>query len=86
MDSAIFIGAAIIALTQAIKYIVPGVSGAITIIVAILLGILVSLLGPTIGVAHITIAEGIITALAAVGVHTTATRVNTVSTVTTPKV
>lgn len=72
IDSMIFIGAMIIAITQIIKIIIPQVSGAITIGVAMLVGVGVALLAPYIGVAHLTIAQGIMDALAAVGVHTVA--------------
>ena len=75
MDSVIFIGAAIIAVTQAVKIALPQVSGAVTILVAVLVGVLVALLDTHIGVADITVAQGIMIALAAVGVHTTAKQI-----------
>lgn len=75
IDSVLFIGAAIIAVTQFIKLIAPNVNGAITIVVAAALGLLVALIDTNIGVADITVAQGILTGLAAVGVHTTATRI-----------
>lgn len=77
VDSAVFIGAIIIAITQAIKYVAPGVRGIITMVVAIVVGILVALISGPVGIAHISVAQGILTALAAVGVHTTASNVNT---------
>ena len=79
VDSALFIGAIIIAITQTIKIIVPGVSGAVTIIVALFVGALVGLLNTSIGVADISVAQGILVALASVGVHTVASAVNTKS-------
>lgn len=75
IDSTLFIGAIIIAVTQAIKAVWPVVSGAVTIIVACLVGVAVALLDTHIGVANITVAQGILTALAAVGVHTVAGKV-----------
>jgi hypothetical protein len=75
VDSVVFIGAIIIAVTQAIKFVAPKVSGAVTIIVAMIVGALVAALAPHIGVAHITIAQGILTGLGAVGVHTVASQV-----------
>lgn len=64
--------AAIIAVTQLIKQIFPAqISGALTIIVAVVLGALA-------GYAKIdglTILTGVFAALAAVGVHTTATAI-----------
>lgn len=78
IDSVVFIGALIIAVTQAIKIVVPQVSGAVTIIVALLIGVLVALLDTSIGLVNISVAQGILIALASVGVHTTAAAVNTV--------
>lgn len=77
IDSYVFIGSVIIAVTQAIKYVAPKVSGVITMIVAVLVGIVVALLATHIGIAPISVAQGIMTALAAVGVHTVASNVNT---------
>lgn len=73
MDSTIFIGSLIIAVTQAIKYVAPKVSGLVTIGVAVCVGIVTALLSTPIGLGHITVAEGILTALAAVGVHVVVT-------------
>lgn len=75
IDSVVFIGAGIIAVTQAIKFVAPKVNGAVTILVAVLVGILVALLDTNIGIADITVAQGILTALAAVGVHTTVSKI-----------
>lgn len=71
VDGAIFIGAAIIAVTQAIKYVAPKVNGAVTIIVAVCIGIIIAALDTSIGVVNLSIAQGIMTALAAVGTVTT---------------
>lgn len=84
IDSTFFIGAIIIAITQAIKYLAPAVSGLITMVVAIGVGILVALLDTSIGVANISVAQGILIAIAAVGVHTVAS--NTGTGTPTPKV
>lgn len=75
IDSVLFIGAIIIAVTQAVKFVWPKVSGAVTIIIAILVGVAVALLDTHIGVADITVAQGVMIALAAVGVHTTARQI-----------
>jgi type III secretory pathway component EscS len=75
IDSVLFIGAIIIAVTQALKILWPKViTGAVTIIVALIVGIAVALLDTHIGVQDITVAQGILIALAAVGVHTTASK------------
>lgn len=75
VEGAIFIGAAIIALTQFIKFLAPNVHGAVTIGVAVAVGALVALIDTEIGVVDMTVAQGVLTALAAVGVHTTAKQV-----------
>jgi hypothetical protein len=77
IDSTVFIGAMIIAIVQAIKEVVPGVSGAITTAVAIVVGALVAVFAPHIGVADISVSQGILTGLASVGVHTVASAVST---------
>ena len=76
-DSTVFIGALVIAITQAIKIVVPKVSGAVTIIVALLVGVLVALLHGSLGLLDISVSQGILIALASVGVHTVASAVNT---------
>lgn len=75
VEGVVFIGAAIIAVTQLVKYLAPNIGGAVTIGVAVLVGVLVALLDEEIGVVDITVAEGILTALAAVGTHTVARQV-----------
>ena len=71
----LFIGAIVIALTQVIKILAPKVSGALTIIVAAIVGGIVAALAPHIGVAPITVAQGILTGLGAAGVHTVASQI-----------
>ena len=75
MDSVILIGAVIIAITQAVKFLAPNIHGAVTIGVAVLVGVLVAFIDTEIGVVDITVAQGIVTALAAVGVHSTARQI-----------
>jgi len=75
IDSVIFIGAVIIACTQFIKSLAPNVNGAVTIAVAVAVGVLVALLDTQIGIADISVAQGVLTALAAVGVHQTARQI-----------
>lgn len=79
ISGAVFIGAVIIAITQAIKYVAPKVNGAVTIIVAVCVGIIIAAIDTSIGVQNLTIAQGVLTALAAVGVHTTVTNRSTPS-------
>lgn len=75
MDSILFIGTAIAGITEAIRLSVPKVNGAVTIGVAVVVGVLVALLDTQIGVGDISVAEGIMTGLAAAGVVATAKRV-----------
>lgn len=80
MDANIFIGAMIVAIVQAIKEVFPQVSGAITTIVAIIVGALVAVLAPHIGIMTISVAQGILDALTGVGVHTIVSSVGTKNT------
>jgi hypothetical protein len=67
----LFLSVVIIAITQMIKMALPErVYGWITIIIAFVVGILVALFAPVIGVADTTIAEGIVAALGAIGITT----------------
>lgn len=76
IQGAIFIGAIIIAVTQFIKIITPSqVDSKWTIPIAVAIGILVALLDTHIGIADITVAQGILIALGAVGVHTTVSQI-----------
>lgn len=75
IEGVIFIGLAIIATTQFIKSLVPNVNGAVTILVAVAIGIIVALIDKEIGVVDLTVAQGIVAGLAAVGVHTTASQI-----------
>lgn len=77
VDSVLFIGTVIIAITELIKYFVPKVTGPITIAVAALVGLLVALLDTNIGVVDISPALGIMTGLGAAGVVATAKKTNT---------
>lgn len=71
-EGVIFIGAVIIAVTQAIKLLVPDrVNGIVTVLVAVAVGVLVALLDKDMGIVDITVAQGVLIALAAVGTHTT---------------
>lgn len=75
ISGVVFIGAVIIAVTQFIKSIAPNVNGAVTIAVAVVVGIVVALLDTHIGVVDISVAQGILIALGAVGVHTTVSQI-----------
>lgn len=69
MEAVFFLSVVILAITQLIKMALPEqVHGWITIIIAFVVGILVALFAPAIGVAETTIAEGIVGALGAIGI------------------
>lgn len=74
VEATIFLGAVIIGATQFIKYLVPKVNGAATIAVAVVLGVLVAAFDTQIGVVDITIAEGVMAGLSAVGITTAASK------------
>lgn len=84
MDASIFIVTIIIAITQLLKYLSPKITGLVTMVAAVLVGIVVALLDVQIGLANITVAQGILIGLSAVGVHTVAANVG--SKTPTPKV
>lgn len=65
------VGACIIAITQGIKNVVPGVSGIITLIVAAVLGLIAGLAG----FAGLNWLTGLATGLASAGTVTVATKI-----------
>ncbi len=67
MEISAFIGLVIISITQMVKMALPRVTGWITILVAFVVGVLVAVFDAHIGLADITIAQGIQSALAAIG-------------------
>lgn len=77
VEAALFIGLVIIALVELVKYFVPQISGAATIGISIVVGILVALVDQLIGVTDVTIAEGIVIALGSSGAVAVAKKVNT---------
>lgn len=75
MSSLFFLSVVIIALTQLVKMALPEqVRGWITIIIAFVVGILVALFAPVLGVEATSVAEGIVAALAAIGITATASK------------
>lgn len=73
ITSTLFIGAIIVAITQVLKMLSPKITGLLTVVTAVVVGIVVALLSTPLGLDHITVAQGVWTALAAVGVHVVAT-------------
>lgn len=74
VEAPIFIGFAIAGITQFIKLVAPRVSGAMTIVVAAVVGAVIAMIDVQIGVVDISIAQGIMLGLAAAGVVATASR------------
>lgn len=74
VPATVFVPFLIIAATQIIKMYVPKVNGAVTILVALALGVLVALLDTHIGVSDISVAVGLVLAGAAVGITVTASK------------
>lgn len=75
-NDTIFIGAMIIAIVSGVKTIFPQVTGAITILVAIAIGALAAIFAPVLGLDPMSVSQGILAGLGAVGVHTTATAIS----------
>lgn len=82
VESILFIGAIIAGVTQLIKGLSRKVRGPITIVVAVIVGILVALIDTEIGVADITVAQGIMTAFGVAGVVSVGQNVGSKSTTT----
>jgi hypothetical protein len=72
VDATIFIPLMIVAITQLIKMAAPKIAGWATVIIAMLVGIVVALIAEPIGVAHVSIAQGLIYALEAIGISVVA--------------
>ncbi len=68
LQASLLIPLLIVALTQIVKMFVPAVNGAVTVVVALVVGVLVALLDTHIGVADITVAQGLVLGLGAVGI------------------
>ena len=73
MNSIIFLSVVIIALTQMVKMALPErVYGWITILIALVVGVLAAVFAPVLGLEHMTIADGVAAALGAIGITATA--------------
>lgn len=68
VEATLFIPLIIIAITQMVKMALPQVTGFVTILVAFGVGIVVALVDRSIGVVDVTIAQGLVYALGAVGI------------------
>lgn len=75
VEATLFIPLIILATTQLIKKAIPSVQGWLTIIVALLLGVLVAFVDTKIGVVpDINVAQGIVLGLGAIGISVAANK------------
>lgn len=75
VEATLFIPLIILATTQLIKKAIPSVQGWLTIIVALLLGVLVAVVDTKIGVVpDINVAQGIVLGLGAIGISVAANK------------
>lgn len=74
VDAAIFIPLVIVAVTQMVKMAFPQITGFLTIVVAFAVGVVVALIDRSIGVTDITVAQGLVDALGAIGIATLASK------------
>lgn len=72
LSASLFISLMIVAVVQIIKMFVPAVSGAVTVIVALVVGAVVGLVDQHIGVTDVSVAQGIVDGLGAIGLATLA--------------
>ena len=68
VEATLFIPLVIIAITQMVKMAFPRITGFLTIVIAFVVGIVVALVDRSIGVVDITVAQGLVYALGAIGV------------------
>ena len=79
VDSNILIALVIIAVTQMVKMVSPRVAGWVTILVAFVVAVVISVLsfalpGDVIGIAHVSIGGAIVSALTAIGITVAASK------------
>lgn len=70
VQASLFIPLLIVALVQLVKMALPTVTGWLTVVVALVVGVVVALVDTHIGVQDITVAQGIVYALGAIGIST----------------
>lgn len=74
VEATLFISLVIVAATQLIKMAAPTVVSWLTIIVALVIGVVIALVDTYIGVTDISIAQGIVAAFGAIGLSTLANK------------
>lgn len=75
VEGVVFIGAVVVAVVDAIKALVPQVTGAVTVLVAGLIGAILSVFDVHIGLEDLTVAAGVMAGLAAAGAVGVAKRI-----------
>ena len=68
VQASLFIPLVILAVTQLVKMAFPQIVSWLTVVVAFLVGILVAVIDTHIGVQDITVAQGVVYALGAIGI------------------
>jgi hypothetical protein len=74
VSASLFVPLIIVAITQMLKMALPQITHWVTILVAVGVGILVALVDGAIGVTDITIAQGLVFALEAIGITAIASK------------
>lgn len=74
VEATLFIPLIIIAITQMVKMVFPQITGFLTILIAFVVGVVVALVDRSIGVTDITVAQGLVYALGAIGVTVVASK------------
>lgn len=74
VEASLFIPLVIVAITQMLKMAFSQISGFVTILIAFVVGVFVALVDQEVGVTDITIAQGLVLALGAVGISTLASK------------
>lgn len=74
VEATLFIPLIIIAVTQMLKMAFPQITGFLTVGIAFVVGIVVALVDKDIGVVDVTIAQGLVSALGAIGITTLAAK------------
>lgn len=69
IEASLFIPLIIVAITQLIKKLLPSVEGWLTIIVALSVGALIGAIDTHIGVSNVTVAQGVVYGLGAIGLN-----------------
>jgi hypothetical protein len=74
VEAAFFIPLVIVAVTQMIKMAIPGIKSWVTVLLALVVGILIAVVDGAIGVTNITIAQGVVFSLEAIGITAVAAK------------